>query len=174
MVQKTDVTTHDPDSPGNYLRTITTGCDPIKEKEVIVPTKEPVINTEVTKTEEVPMGTQEYPEELEGPNWEWDRKYHSFTTPRLNKHFPLGPLFNGKKKHTFSTPSLHRRKDYKEGGVSLQLTKDEIQKYVDGGYVVEDLPKANKGKISKTVKPFFRSNYNPLSIPIKKNWRKNC
>lgn len=161
--QKTDVTTHDPDSPGNYLRTITTGCDPVKEKEVIIPIKEPVINTE-----EVPMGTQEYPEELGGPNWEWDKKYHSFTTPRLNKHFPLGPLFNGKKKHTFSTPSLHRRKDYKEGGISLQLTKDEIQKYVDGGYVVEDLPKANKGKISKTLKKITRSNYNPLSIPIKK------
>lgn len=123
--QTTKVTTDDPDSPGNYLTTITTGCDPIKEKEVIIPIKEPVINTGVTKTEEVPMGIQEYPEELEGPNWEWDRKYHSFTTPRLNKHFPLGPLFNGKKKHTFSTPSLHRRKDYKEGG--------GLHKFLEGG-----------------------------------------
>jgi hypothetical protein len=127
--QKTDVTTHDPDSPGNYLRTITTGCDPIKEKEIIIPIKEPVINTE-----EVPMGVQGYPEELGGPNWEWDRKYHSFTTPRLNKHFPLGPLFNGKKKHNFSTPYLHRRKDYKEGGLHKFVEEGEP----DNGIITQE------------------------------------
>ena len=132
--QKTDVTTHDPDSPGNYLRTITTGCDPIKEKEVIVPIKEPV-----KSTEEVPMDTQEYPEELEGPNWEWDKKWHSFNTPRLNKHFPLGPLFNGKKKHTFSTPYLHRRKDYEDGGIIGDFSTNQIQEYINGGYIVEDI-----------------------------------
>jgi hypothetical protein len=140
--QKTEVITFDPDSPGNYLKTITTGCDPIKEKEVIVPIKEPVINTE-----EVPMGTQEYPEELEGSNWEWDRKYHSFTTPRLNKHFPLGPLFNGKKKHTFSTPYLHRRKDYEDGGsiskyninTEHDLTDAEVTRLKKLGYKLEKL-----------------------------------
>ena len=140
--QKTDITTPDPDSPGNFLRTITTGCDPIKEKEVIVPIKEPVINTE-----EVPMGTQEYPEELKGSNWEWDKKYHSFNTPRLNKHFPLGPLFNGKKKHTFSTPSLQRRKDYDDGGsiskyninTEHDLTDAEVARLKKLGYKLKKL-----------------------------------
>jgi LAS superfamily LD-carboxypeptidase LdcB len=145
--QKTDVTTHDPDSPGNYLRTITTGCDPIKEKEVIVPIKEPV-----KSTEEVPMDTQEYPEELEGPNWEWDKKWHSFNTPRLNKHFPLGPLFNGKKKHTFSTPYLHRRKDYEDGGIIGDFSTNQIQEYINGGYIVEELDAYAKGGSSSCPK----------------------
>lgn len=143
--QKTDVTKPDPDSPGNYLRTITTGCDPIKE-EVVVPTKEPVINKQESPLIE-PMGTQEYPEELKGSNWEWDKKYHSFNTPRLNKHFPLGPLFNGKKKHTFSTPSLQRRKDYDDGGsiskyninTEHDLTDVEVARLKKLGYKLEKL-----------------------------------
>jgi len=39
-------------------------------------------------------------------------------------------------KHLFGNEPIR----FKEGGISLQLTKDEIQKYVNGGYVVEDLP----------------------------------
>jgi hypothetical protein len=120
--ETTDVTTPDPDSPGNYLRTITTFCDPVKEEKVIVPIKEeklvPTVES-VTNTAEVPMSSQDYTQELEGTDWEWDKNWHSFTTPRLNKHFPNGPLFNGKKKHNFSTPSLHRRKDYEKGGALL-------------------------------------------------------
>ena len=93
------------------------------------------------------MGTQEYPEELKGSNWEWDKNWHSFTTPRLNKHFPLGPLFNGKKKHTFSTPYLHRRKDYDDGGsiskyninTEHDLTDAEVARLKKLGYKLEKL-----------------------------------
>jgi hypothetical protein len=111
--------------------------DPVKE-EVIVPTVEPVINKQESPLIES-MGTQDYPEELKGSNWEWDKKWHSFTTPRLNKHFPLGPLFNGKKKHNFSTPYLHRRKDYEDGGIIADLSPEEIEEYRKGGYVIEDI-----------------------------------
>jgi hypothetical protein len=111
--------------------------DPVKE-EVIVPTVEPVINKQESPLIES-MGTQDYPEELKGSDWEWDKKWHSFTTPRLNKHFPLGPLFNGKKKHTFSTPYLHRRKDYEDGGIIADLSPEEIEEYRKGGYVIEDI-----------------------------------
>jgi len=45
-------------------------------------------------------------------------------------------------------PSIFPKK--KDGGISLELTEAEIKKYVDGGYIVEDLPKAAYGREKKT------------------------
>lgn len=41
-------------------------------------------------------------------------------------------------------------KEVSPGFIETQLTQDEIQKYVDGGYIVEDLPKAAYGREKKT------------------------
>jgi hypothetical protein len=41
----------------------------------------------------------------------------------------------------------------KGGYIQAELSEEEIQKYVDGGYIVEDLPKANLGYISKLIQP---------------------
>lgn len=117
--------------------------DPVKETEVIDPTPTPTPTPDIPLVESI--GIQDYPEELKGTDWEWDRKYHSFTTPRLNKHFPLGPLFNGKKKHNFSTPYLHRRKDYEDGGIIADFSTDQIQEYINGGYIVEEIDDYAKG-----------------------------
>ena len=129
--QTTDITEFDPQSPGNYLRTITTYCDPVKEEKVIPPaelktTKEPVVTTQEVE----PMDstdTYDYSTDSKGSELYWAKNWHSFKTPRLNKHFPLGPLFNGKKKHNFSTPALRRREVYEfsNGGA--------LDKFVDGG-----------------------------------------
>lgn len=41
--------------------------------------------------------------------------------------------------------------------IEAELDEEEIQKYVDGGYIVEDLPKAQKGlPIPKTIKNFSK------------------
>lgn len=40
----------------------------------------------------------------------------------------------------------------KNGGVTVNLTDAEIQQYVDGGYIVEELPKANEGIITTLTK----------------------
>ena len=61
--------------------------------------------------------------------------------------------------------------------IEAELDEEEIQKYVDGGYIVEDLPKAQLGRIVKTVKsftnpklPYPKINTNKLgSYPISKN-----
>jgi len=124
--------------------------DPVKETEVIDPTPTPTPTPDVPLVESV--GIQDYPEELKGTDWEWDRKYHSFTTPRLNKHFPLGPLFNGKKKHNFSTPYLHRRKDYEDGGIIADFSTDQIQEYINGGYIVEEIDDYAEGGFLKRKK----------------------
>jgi hypothetical protein len=41
----------------------------------------------------------------------------------------------------------------KGGYIQAELSEKEIQKYVDGGYIVEDLPKANFGRIINYAKP---------------------
>jgi hypothetical protein len=122
--QTTDVTEFDPQSPGNYLRTITTFCDPVKEEKVI-PSEEIKTTTQpiITTQEVEPMDstdTYDYSTDSKGSELYWDRNWHSFKTPRLNHHFPLGPLFNGKKKHNFSTPVLRRREveEFSNGGES--------------------------------------------------------
>jgi len=61
--------------------------------------------------------------------------------------------------------------------IELELTDEEIQKYVDGGYIVEDLPKAQLGGILKAVRsftnpklPYPKINTNRLgSYPISKD-----
>lgn len=45
-----------------------------------------------------------------------------------------------------------RNTTFEYGGMPIELTEDEIQKYVDGGYIVEELPKANEGIITTLTK----------------------
>jgi len=57
------------------------------------------------------------------------------------------------------------------GGIDLDLADEDIQKYVDGGYIVEELPKASRGREKKTYvapklnevqfKPVEIQTYNP-------------
>jgi len=59
----------------------------------------------------------------------------------------------------------------KDGGFIIDLADEDIQKYVDGGYIVEELPKASRGREKKTYvapklnevqfKPVEIQTYNP-------------
>jgi hypothetical protein len=66
------------------------------------------------------------------------------------------------------------------GFIEMTIPESEISKYVDGGYIVEDIsvPKLTKASLGKIVKPVvqpikpivrevIRSNYNPITYPLK-------
>ena len=78
-----------------------------------------------------------------------------------NRLFVKNPLFKKKKKKR--APGVYNPKGkfkYEDGGSILDLTEEEIQKYIDGGYVVEEvndpsipaLTRAAKGGASKGCK----------------------
>lgn len=78
-----------------------------------------------------------------------------------NRLFVKNPLFKKKKKKR--APGVYNPKakfKYEDGGSIMDLTEEEIQKYIDGGYVVEEvndpsipaLTKAAKGGASKGCK----------------------
>jgi hypothetical protein len=121
------------------IQTVVSPTDPV----ITSPIKE-VVNTEKVIPPPVMESTGTYDYSTDTPDTElyWDKNWHSFRTPRLNHHFPLGPLFNGKKKHNFSTPVLRRREveEFSNGGhIYADLTPEEIQEYAKGGYVIEDI-----------------------------------
>lgn len=121
------------------IQTVVSPTDP-----VITSPIEEVVNTEKVMPPPVMESTGTYDYSTDTPDTElyWDKNWHSFRTPRLNHHFPLGPLFNGKKKHNFSTPVLRRREveEFSNGGhIYADLTPEEIQEYAKGGYVIEDI-----------------------------------
>jgi hypothetical protein len=68
--EKTEVITNDPDSPGNYLRTITTGCKP--EKIENLPLLKPGL---IDSTKDELQGNTLNEEELELPNEEVESEY---------------------------------------------------------------------------------------------------
>ena len=49
-------------------------------------------------------------------------------------------------------------KEEQDGGFIIDLTDADIQRYVDGGYIVEELPKANGGRIAREKKVTNTSN----------------
>jgi hypothetical protein len=82
--------------------------------------------------------------------------------PRRSKRFSKSLLATNQlfaPNYLFNKPSPRRiynpnAKYFRDGGfIEAELSKEEIQKYVDDGYIVEDLPKANLGYISKLIQP---------------------
>jgi len=53
---------------------------------------------------------------------------------------------------SYYSPLKHKLK--KGGSIELELTDEEIQQYVDGGYIVEELPKAQSGIMMQGPKSF--------------------
>jgi len=73
------------------------------------------------------------------------------------KNDPFIPSNNNVKTTTFGSQN-------KNGGISINLTEDEIQKYVDGGYIVEDdisVPELNQYAPGGAVKPMIDENGEP-------------
>ena len=69
------------------------------------------------------------------------RDSKEFTPPGINK--TPGQYLEGAR-------SYYAPKEEQDGGyVDIELTDEEVEKYKQGGYVVEELPKANLGKIIK-------------------------
>lgn len=68
-----------------------------------------------------------------------------------NQLFAPNYLFNKPSPRRIYNPNA---KYFRDGGfIEAELSKEEIQKYVNGGYIVEELPKANLGYISKLIQP---------------------
>ena len=137
--EKTEVITNDPDSPGNYLRTITTGCKPEKIENLqllkpglIDPTKYQLqgntLNEEV-ESEYLEEGSPDTENAMEWVNKrkyniDWDGLQIPYRLPRFRKPGSYGPLIKKGKQRYINLPTIKSRntaylKEEKEGGALL-------------------------------------------------------
>jgi hypothetical protein len=185
--EKTEVITNDPDSPGNYLRTITTGCKPEKienlqllKPDLIDPTKDELQGN--TLNEEV---ESEYLEEgspdTENPmEWVNKRKYDidwngiqiPYRLPRFRKPGSYGDLIKPGKQRYINLPKITSRntaylREEQDGG---------LHKFVEGGAEASWPPKGwppignYKGLLGLVKKvPTVNTFGNALKLPAV-NW----
>jgi hypothetical protein len=130
--EKTEVITNDPDSPGNYLRTITTGCKPEKIENLqllkpglIDPTKDELQGNNLNE-EELELPNEEVESEYleEGSpdtenamewvnkrkyNIDWDGIQIPYRLPRFRKPGSYGDLIKPGKKRYINLPKITSR-----------------------------------------------------------------
>lgn len=142
--EKTEVITNDPDSPGNYLRTITTGCKPEKienlqllKPSIIDPTKYQLqgntLNEEV-ESEYLEEGSPDTENAMEWVdkrkyNIDWNGKQIPYRLPRFRKLGSYGDLIKPGKKRYINLPTIESRN-------TAYLREKEyggLYKFVDGG-----------------------------------------
>lgn len=145
--QKTDVTTHDPDSPGNYLRTITTGCKPEKIENLqllkpglIDPTKDELQGNTLNEEVESEYLEEGSPDTENAMEWVNKRKYDidwngiqiPYRLPRFRKPGSYGDLIKPGKQRYINLPTIESRntaylREEQDGGITKLTPKEEKQ-----------------------------------------------
>ena len=145
--EKTEVITNDPDSPGNYLRTITTGCKPEKIENLqllkpglIDPTKYQLQGNTLNEEVESEYLEEGSPDTENAMKWVDKRKYNidwngiqiPYRLPRFRKPGSYGDLIKPGKKRYINLPTIESRntaylREEQDGGITKLTPKEEKQ-----------------------------------------------
>ena len=123
--EKTEVITNDPESPGNYLRTITTGCEPEKIENL------PILKPSLIQQKNYELqGNPLNEEELELPNEEVESEYLEEGGPDTEN--PMEWV--NKRKYNIDWNGIHipyRLPRFRKPGAYGPLTKPGKQRYIN-------------------------------------------
>jgi hypothetical protein len=185
--EKTEVITNDPDSPGNYLRTITTGCKPEKIENLpllkpglIDPTKDELQGNTLNEEVESEYLEEGSPDTENAMEWVNKRKYDidwngiqiPYRLPRFRKPGSYGDLIKPGKQRYINLPKITSRntaylREEQDGG---------LHKFVEGGAEASWPPKGwppignYKGLLGLVKKvPTVNTFGNALKLPAV-NW----